>query len=57
MSKCEKVFIVKIRLVKLGKGRIGFYIPKMYQKEIEEYLGYEATLIICFHSRRGNNKS
>jgi|GEM_PF-4414034 len=57
MPKCEKVFIVKIRLVKLGKGRIGFYIPKMYQKEIEEYLGYEATLIICFHSRRGNNKS
>lgn len=57
MSECRKVFIVETRLVKLGKGRIGFYISKMYQKEIEEYLGYKTTLIICIHSRRGNGKS
>ena len=57
MSECKKVFIVKTRLVKLGKGRIGFYMPKAHQKEVEEYLGYDATLIICFHSRRSNDKS
>ncbi len=57
MSECKKVFIVKTRLVKLGKGRTGFYIPKAYQKDVGEYLGYDATLIICFHSRRSNDKS
>jgi len=56
MSECRKVFIVDARLVKLGKGRIGFYIPKRHQKEIEEYLGCEATLIICIHPKIGNNK-
>ena len=57
MSECKKVFIVKTRLVKLSKERTGFYIPKAYQKEVREYLGYDATLIICFHSRRSNDKS
>ena len=56
VSECGKIFIVKTRLVKLGKGRIGFYIPKMYQKEIEEYLGHETTLIICIHPRESNSK-
>ncbi len=57
MSECRKVFIIKARLVKLGKGRIGFYVPRRNQEEIEEYLGCEATLIICFHPRGSNSKS
>jgi len=57
MSECVKVFTVRARLVKLGKGRAGFYIPKIYQKEIEGYLGHEATLTICIHPRGGGSKS
>ena len=56
MSECVKVFTVRARLVKLGKGRVGFYIPKIHQKEIEGYLGHEATLTICIHPRGGNSK-
>ena len=57
MSECEKVFVVRTRLVKLGKGRIGFYIPKMYHKEVERYLGHETTLTICVHPRRSDSRS
>ncbi len=57
MSECKKVFTVRTRLVKLGKGRIGFYVPKKHQKELERYLGHEATLTICIHPRGSNSKS
>jgi len=57
VSECVKVFTVRARLVKLGKGRIGFYIPKVYQKEIERYLGHEATLSICIHLRGSDSES
>jgi len=56
VSECVKVFTVRARLVKLGRGRIGFYIPKIYQKELEVYLGHEATLSICVHSGGGDSK-
>ena len=54
MSECVKVFTVRTKLVKLGKGRIGFYIPKKHQKELERYLGHETTLTICIHPRGSN---
>ena len=43
MSECRGVFVIEARLAKLGKGRIGFYIPRRHQEEIEKHLGNEGS--------------